>query len=174
MRFSLKTLLVSFTAIAVSIAGVRFANPVWGSCFYTVAFVLVLTGIVGALVRRGPARPFWIGFAVFGTGYFLLALVGEVALAQIVADFRQMRPEPKLPTTRLLTWAEPYLRSTPGMNPNTNLIRRGIIVPVANGDYIEVGHSILTVIFALVGGWVGWLFSRVRTAEEPEPRSVET
>jgi hypothetical protein len=164
MRFSLRMLLVLFTVVAVSVAGLLYANPAWAAFFYTTAFGFVLTGVVGAVVRHGPARGYWIGFAIFGGGYFALALIHENFLLRYAVD-RPMGQEPRLATSQLFLWAERYIhrnasgdRSTgfgPG-RPATFSMGGVSYVPASPTDYfVEVGHSILTLVLAVIGGWVG-------------------
>jgi hypothetical protein len=168
VRFSLKTLLVLFTAIPVAIAGLLYANMVWGALFYTTAFLLLLTGIVGAIVRQGRARAFWIGFAVFGMGYFCVALAGENGVARYQTNNMQSSFDPKLATSKLLIWSKPYLQQGAASNV-TPSSRAMFLSTIANDDYLIVGHSIFTVIVAMIGGWVGTLFSRVAASiREPE------
>jgi hypothetical protein len=168
MRFSLKTLLVLFTAIPVAIAGLLYANMVWGALFYTAAFIILLTGIVGAIVRQGEPRAFWIGFAVFGMGYFCVALAGENGISRYQTNNMQSRFDPKLATSKLLVWSKPYLQRGAASNL-TPASRAMFVSTIANDDYLIVGHSIFTVIIGMIGGWVGTLFSRVASRiSEPE------
>lgn len=160
MRFSLKTLLVLFTAIPVTIAGLLYANMVWAALFYTAAFTIVLAGIVGAIVRQGKPRSFWIGFAVFGLGYFCVALAGENGIVRYQANNTQSSFEPKLATSKLLIWSKPYLQQG-AVNRLTPASRAMFVSMMANDDYLIVGHSIFTMIMAMIGGWVGILFSQV-------------
>lgn len=166
MRFSLKTMLLLCTAIAVSVAGLLNANVAWAAFFYTAAFLGVLTGCVGALVSRGPARPFWVGFALFGGGYFGLALIGENSLARFTPD-RQQVQEPKLGTTQLFIWVHAQLQ--PKTNASVKLPPGAVAFSpygysfaanTPSGYFIEIGHAIFTLLFALLGGWIAMRFSR--------------
>jgi hypothetical protein len=153
MRFSLKVLLVAFTSVAVSFAGLIYANLPWASSFYTAAFVVVLTGVVGALVRPWPERGYWIGFALFAGGYFWLALVAEGSL-RFAGFQRGATLEPKLATTHLLLWSERSLRAE-------NSPRGAFGVNRGPTEYfLQVGHSIFTLLFALAGGKLGQWFAR--------------
>jgi hypothetical protein len=157
-------MLLLFTVVAVSFAGLLYANPAWAAFFYTTAFGFVLTGIVGAIVRRGQARAYWIGFAIFGGGYFALALINENFLLRFAVD-RPMGQEPRLATTQLLMRAERYIHRNAnpdraavfGPGRGTTLSMGGVtFVPASPTDFfVEVGHSILTLALAVIGGWVG-------------------
>lgn len=174
MRFSLKTMLVLFTAVAVSTAGLIYANILWAAFFYTVAFLAVLTGMVGALVRRGPMREFWIGFALFGGGYFALALVGENSLARFSSNLQQGAQPPKLATTQLLMWVDRTIRPEPTgssiRGPGGRIIVSGgmtFFQQTSSQYLVEIGHSIFTLALAFAGGWLGLFISRRPTADTP-------
>jgi hypothetical protein len=47
---------------------------------------MLCTSILGAFFRRGPDRAFWLGFAVFGWAYFVVALVFSLRLFPIVGS----------------------------------------------------------------------------------------
>jgi hypothetical protein len=182
LRFSLKTMLLLFTVVAVCIAGLVYSNIAWAAFFYTVAFVIVLTGIVGALVRRGPARAFWIGFALFGGGYFALALIGENSLARFGSDMRQGAQPPKLATTQVFIWAERYIHTDASNNSNTARFNPNLVFNSGGIAYyqltpsqyfVQIGHSIFTLIIALMGGWIGLQFSR-KPAADIEPNSSQS
>jgi hypothetical protein len=171
MRFSLKTLLIAFTVVAVSLLGLLNANLAWGAFFYTAAFVLVLSGIVGALVRPWPQRAYWIGFALFGGGYFWLALVAEGSLR--FAGPNGVVMEPNLATSHLLLSAQRYVskdyagsiadqRASRIVNARIRSAGGAFAVQRESSDYfLQVGHSIFTIVFALVGGALGsWFGSR--------------
>jgi hypothetical protein len=152
MRFSVKTLLKITAFVALSIAGLLYANAVWSAFFTTSVFFLILFAIVAAALRTSEARVFWFSAAVFGAGYFIFAVFVE----------RELHPEgkhrviirsgnswtshaPHLVTTHLLLWADSHLeRSLPTW-------RR----PAALREFVTIGHSIFTVIVAVAGGWLG-------------------
>lgn len=174
IRFSLKTMLVLFTAVAVSTAGLIYANILWAAFFYTVAFLAVLTGIVGALVRRGPMRAFWIGFALFGGGYFGLALIGENSLAQFASNLQRAAQPPKLATTQLLLWVDRAIHPEPsnssGRGSSGRIVVNGgmtFFQQTPSQYLVEIGHSIFTLALAFTGGWLGLFISRRPAADAP-------
>jgi len=153
MRFSLRFLLATFTVVAVSIAGLTYANLAWAALLYTAAFVLVLTGVVGATVRPWPKRGYWIGFALFGGGYFWLSLMAEGSL-RFAGTPRGATFEPNLATTHLMLWCERYLRTESSPRGTFGVVRG------PTEYFIQVGHSIFTLVFALAGGMLGQWFAR--------------
>lgn len=159
MRFSLKAMLAASSFIAVSVAGLKYANLHWSTFFYTGSFLLVLTAIVGALVCPWPTRAFWVGFAVFGGGYFWLAFMEDGQLKLTVRGTAESRP--RLATTRLLLWADQQLRPDPVIPAG---VRRAVFVGPRSVDayFVQVGNGIFTILLALVGGAAGKLFVRLR------------
>jgi hypothetical protein len=178
MRFSLKTLLIAFTGVAVSLVGLLNANLAWAAFFYTVAFVLVLSGIVGAIVRPWPQRGYWVGFALFGGGYFWLALVAEGSLR--FAGPNGVVLEPNLATSHLLLGAHRYVsqdfagsiadqRASRILNARIRSSGGAFAVQRTSSEYfLQVGHSIFTIVFALVGGALGSWFGRRDQLPAPE------
>ena len=84
MRFSLRTLLLAVPVVALGISGFVF-NLAWAtSLIYTFCVSAILLAVVGALFVRGQRRLFWVGFAVFGWGYWFFA-------------FEDQTPKPTVP-----------------------------------------------------------------------------
>lgn len=72
-RFSLAGLMGVTAVVATGCAALRFANALWASVVFTLAFAMLLLAPVGGLIGQPVVRPFWTGFAVFGWAYFLAA-----------------------------------------------------------------------------------------------------
>jgi hypothetical protein len=166
MRFSMKSMLATFVFVAVSFFGVLYANAFLATCFTTAAFLIVLCGILAAMLCVGRARAYWIGFAVFGAGYFLLAMFGERLIDPgsqsaiiVVESDNVVSAEPRLLTTEFLIWVEEYI---------------ALLVPSGNEPrpyehlvfFLTNGHAIFTILFALIGGAMGsWMGRRVVVAD---------
>jgi hypothetical protein len=185
MRFSLKSLLAATTLVALGCVGVLCANAIWSALFTTAAFLSVLFGIVAAMLRHGRARAFWIGFSVFGAGYFGLATFGErdaVSSVRSISRLLAQGPtrinesgvaEPRLATTAFLIWADRYLEPLREKPDPSNLIsaRDGTVLRVAsnqavalnligvNLDFVTIGHGLFTLALSVVGGLVGFWFA---------------
>lgn len=156
LRFSIKTLLAAFTVVAVCCAGLTFANNAWANFFYTAALTMVLVGVVAAVVRRGPTRAFWIGFAVFATGHFVMADREERYL--VLPGQYNINREPSLATTQLMLAARDWVASltTPARPRNPRAIYApqgpGIVqvggqatfYPDRPGNFVLIGNSIFT------------------------------
>ena len=72
-RFSLLHFLIVITLLAVGLGALASGSRLASSGAYTLFLGLIGLALAGALLVRGESRPFWIGFAVFGWMYFLLA-----------------------------------------------------------------------------------------------------
>ena len=159
MRFSLKSMLVAFAYIALSCMGLLYANRTWGACFFTGTLLLILLGIVAAFIRRGSAKAFWIGFAIFSGVYFWVAMFGEKLEPDAGGGVWH---EPKLVTSTILLLLDDAL-----MDGRLGSRKTTIIGAINDGSWrvtysfgaaaptLKVGHSIFTVVFGIVGGLLG-------------------
>jgi hypothetical protein len=58
---------------AVALAALRSGSDLWVSGVYTTALGVLGFATLGAVLRRGQARAYWIGFVFFGWSYLALA-----------------------------------------------------------------------------------------------------
>jgi hypothetical protein len=56
----------------VLFGSIRYASELWASALSTLLIVILLTAVICAILQRGSGRAGWLGFAVFGWGFFLL------------------------------------------------------------------------------------------------------
>ena len=143
-RFSLAQLMAMVLYLGLGFAALRNADRFWASATSTLGIVAISTALVGALVRRGRARPAWIGFAAFGWIYLLISTLPPRASGGL-----GFGPLPRPPD--LIEWGlanlQPYLRPVPsGQMWNSAFV----LTP-----YEQVVHSLGIVIFGSVGGVVG-------------------
>jgi hypothetical protein len=75
LRFTLAQLMAIVLAVAFGFAALRNADHFWADATYTLAIGSIAAALLGAIVRKGPARVPWIGYAVFGWTYVLLDLL---------------------------------------------------------------------------------------------------
>lgn len=97
-RFSLAGLMAAVLIVAVACAALRFASELWASATLTITVGVLLTAILGVVLREGRIRAFWLGFSVFGWAYLALAF------GWFSTNFTQ-----HLLTTKLLAYAHPKL-----------------------------------------------------------------
>ncbi len=74
VRVSVMGLMAVVGLFALEFAALRAGTQLWFSVVYTVTVVFLLFAVLTARYRRGVWGAFWFGFAVFGWGYFLLAI----------------------------------------------------------------------------------------------------
>jgi hypothetical protein len=68
-RITLAGLLLLIVFCGVAFAALAVASEEWACLTYTLALALFGLAAVGAVVRRGEPRTFWLGFAIFSGGY---------------------------------------------------------------------------------------------------------
>jgi hypothetical protein len=73
MTFSLRSFLLAVPVISLGVCGIVFALPWAASLTYTICMTVLLFAFVAAVFARDVRRLYWIGFLVFGWGYWFLA-----------------------------------------------------------------------------------------------------
>ncbi|MHC4400253.1 MAG: hypothetical protein ACYTG0_11300 [Planctomycetota bacterium] len=153
LQFSLRALLGLTLFVALGCAALLHATELVASLAYTAVVLLLLFAVVRGLFRGPSTRAFWLGFAVFGGGYFMGSFSGELA------------------TTKLLDLSWRAIRSAPS----------GVVLPVGpfrvpqpfgpppaddfyplRGHFATVGHSLFAVILAVIGGLLARHFDATR------------
>ena len=71
--FSMRHLLVGVLLVALSLAALQSDSAAVAGLVFTISLALLSLAIVGVASRRGRARVFWLGFAVFGWVYVFTA-----------------------------------------------------------------------------------------------------
>jgi len=158
MRFSLRYLFLITTLAAVACATLIFANPWWGAVCFTASVVLILASFVLAYAATDARRAFWIGFAVFGCGYWMAL---ELPIAHSASDSEwQAGSFNPLISARILDWTYrvilPNVRADePRVNPTSGK-QVGNWVSYPHGDdFGRVGHSMFDILAAFLGGLLG-------------------
>src|SRR5947209_4142181 len=93
-RISLARLMALVVVFAVGVAALRDASETWAGIVLLATLGFLAASILGVVYRSGGRRAWWLGFALFGWGYFALSFGLWFA-----TEFR-----PRLPTTRLLSY----------------------------------------------------------------------
>ena len=162
MRYSLQALLAGMAFVAVSCTGIIYANRYWATCFFTMAFVAILFGILAMVVSRGRHRAFWIGFVIFAGGYFWYATCAEQLHPIHDSGQGNYWKEPQLATSALLLWLDDLLaRAGQGARGTAvrGLYREGSYRVTYSGGpaahTLLIGHSIFAICVGFIGGWIG-------------------
>jgi hypothetical protein len=93
-QFSLGTLLLEMSWIALVCMALRSPSELWSALIFIVAFGSLLVAALCIVYRTGRTRAFAVGFVIFGVTYWLISLSDT---PEYIAS-----RQPRLPTTR---WA---------------------------------------------------------------------
>jgi hypothetical protein len=152
MRYSTKSLFLTFTLVAAGCAAIFYPNEYLITGFFTATLAILMFALAAAAVGRGTVRAYWIGFVVFGGVYFLAAFYGDLQ-----PNYRNEYTY-RLVTSELLTLVDGWLnelRAERGLNFSFTALH--VTLPI--------GHAVSTVLLGLLGGGVTeWLFRREKTA----------
>jgi hypothetical protein len=80
IRFPIAGLMLAVLVVAVALAALRNASETWAGVMFLITCGVLSLAIVGVVCRDGPQRAWWLGFALFGWGYLVLALWSTVNL----------------------------------------------------------------------------------------------
>lgn len=143
LRFSISRLMAFVLFIAVGL-GAAMAGA------FTFAVVVLSAATLCALLRHGPSRAFFLGCAVFGWASMLLAF----------GTGQEVRTS--LPTNRLIIrLCEAIYGPGPASFKTPDEAQHWITQTVESvNEAITVGHSLIALALALVGGIVMWLIAR--------------
>jgi len=190
-QFRLGTLLGSMFWVGLACAALAMPTPFWAATILCLAIVSLLASILVAIYRTAGARAFAVGFLVFGGGY--LAFV-----AGLDHGLRRYDTQAAMPTSRACSWAyiathaqnrqsrtvqvsnfappAPSDPFGPGPTVAPTITTRVMAVPVHNDeDFIEISHSVLSMLLGFVGGIFAWFLYTTRrddAAVEREPSTL--
>lgn len=71
-RISIAQILALMIPVAVGLAALANPSAFWEGTIFALTMILLFTAIVGVIYRNGGDRAFWLGFSVFGWGFYLL------------------------------------------------------------------------------------------------------
>ena len=98
LRFSIAGLMVVVLVAAIGLAAWRDPTETWNGVVFLLTCGVLTLAVVGVLCRGGAKQIWWLGFALFGWGYFALVFSYPHELL------------PRLPTSALLGVAVPNFR----------------------------------------------------------------
>ena len=134
--------------LAVGLVAMKVATETMMRAAFAFGLLTLLIGTLGAIVRRRGA---WIGFALFGWAYTLVALLTPIQDV-IEAELRVSEP-----IEYLIDWLHP---EPPGTGDEPRIM--GPYGQVRHPDWVlarrygaEIGHVIAALIFACLGAIVG-------------------
>lgn len=181
LRFSIRQLLLCTAVIALGCVALRSAKPTWVAAMLAFTLLVLATAALFAVFRQGADRAQWIGFAVFGWLYWVLLMFGQLdGPGQLENPFWPRN----FATAKLSAWLYDRLYSEPqhyGMGGAGSMIgpMSGMggmpgsgSVPAMTGpskaDFINVAHSLWTLLLAACGGWLArWIYATGPAAKKP-------
>jgi hypothetical protein len=158
LRFSIAQMMASVLLAGFGFAALRNADAIWASASYTLAIVVIATALVGALVRKGPTRATWTGFAVFGWCYFLVVHLPDWGSGGF--GFGPIY-KPVLLIESGITSLQPYIKPIPP----------GVSGGEAAGNFLQpyeqVSFSLGILLFGLVGAIIGHFLAAKDDRRDP-------
>jgi hypothetical protein len=113
---------------SLAMTALRWGSETWaGATFLAVCGAMTLA-VVGAVYRTGPGRAWWLGFALFGAGYLVLAFWPDRSWS--------------LPTDAFLS----------SLVPRANIAPFTSCMGGPGFAYLQVGHSLFGLGAAVLGG----------------------
>lgn len=165
-RFTIAGLLGLVLVFALGLAAIRQASVLWTAGAATITLALLLTAVVGTIWLRGPDQAYWGGFALFGWSYVILAnwdWVGGQFGHDLTSGFGDLA-DLAIPVPRLTT------NTMPGDAMDQMATRS-----VKLGNFVQIGRSLITLIFALLGGFIARTFAdRTESARREQLRPETT
>ncbi len=165
-RLSIAGMLGYVALVAYWLAAIRSSSVLWTRLAATFTLAALLTSVLGAILSRGLARSFWLGFALFGWVYLGMVagdwfggfgqdLCGGLSdLAELVIP-----PVPDLRYWPVQTLSESAYKAL-------SFERREKIV-----NFVGIGRMGLSLLFAMVGGLIGrWFAARRETSQPNRPQ----
>ncbi len=71
-RYTIKGLMIVIALVGTSVAALVRPNQGWALVLPSLFLTLLLTALLGVLLKRGSRRAFWVGVTVFGWAYMAL------------------------------------------------------------------------------------------------------
>jgi hypothetical protein len=119
MRISLRELMLVVAAVAVGMAGLKYASSGMLPVVQAMTGVILLAMLVRAIVDRGRGQAFAIGFLISGLGYALVAHFSDRLLPATTWPVYERKITSSFPPTQLWLRLCPSLATYRWINTNT-------------------------------------------------------
>jgi hypothetical protein len=73
LQISIAQLLAIMVPLAVGLAAIANPTPFWEASIFALTLLMLFTAVVAAIYRTNGARAFWLGFSLFGWGFYALS-----------------------------------------------------------------------------------------------------
>ena len=84
VRFSIAALMAAVLIVALGLAAMRNFSATWAGVTFLVTCAVLCLAVVGIVCDGDARRAWWLGFALFGWGYLVLAFWSSVELPTMV------------------------------------------------------------------------------------------
>jgi hypothetical protein len=199
VRFTIANIVLAVAFVAVAIAALKEPTDWWDCGLFSLTLASLLLSTLMAVHRTGQARAFWMGFSLFGMAYLVASLVPPVETRLITTKGLYYLEAKK--QGRDMTQVKLFIRQSGDANLASNgysvtfmnqpvavrstrpsagatSLSLGTLVVGPGGtpeDFVRVGHSLIALLLAFVGGHVSRLLhasdSEAGTTGRPEPVS---
>jgi hypothetical protein len=175
-RTTIAGLIVIVTLVAVALAALRAADDAWDVGTFGLTLLILLASVLLAVHRRGRRRAYWLGFSLFGWAYLAMSLVPSVEARLPTSKglaFLDSQVPGRVRTfafTVSLNGQPPPPGSSVAFSPSGGTLAAasqgsvrfwdattGMLLSGPGGtteNFVRIGHSLLAVVFGLVGGWL--------------------
>jgi hypothetical protein len=172
-QYSIASVLGLVLFLAVACAALRQADELWDSAVFSLTVVVLVTSVLLTIQRTGRRRAFWLGSALFGWMYLIASLIPAVE-SRLLTTKGLVYLDSKIPgrvaTLKLALGSSAFspdgqrlVADQQGMvriwNVSTGRLLAGL--SATSEDFVRIGHSLMVLIVAFVGGRVSrWLRAR--------------
>jgi energy-coupling factor transporter transmembrane protein EcfT len=160
--------LFGLTAIAaIACVALVFATAWWAAVAFTASIVLLLASLVFCFAATGDRRWYWIGFAIFGWGYWIVLSLPLLSFEGTLGQWQLGGS--RLVSEKILEWvyfhALPLVHAEPQIDRRTGEVLNGSRYPNST-DFMRVGHSLADLMVAVFGGLLGRIaYRRFRSGQ---------
>ncbi len=191
-RFNIAGLLGFILVCGVAFAALKVASDLWESGVFTLTLVVLLVSLLLAIHRTGASRAFWVGFAIFGLSYLGLSLVPPIEARLITAKgltFLHSKLPGQVPEGPILFTLSTTGSGSPGQPTKTVSFTATNDTRTTSGqafyrmwdtstgkliggwgssteNFVMIGHSLLALLLACVGGLISQNLSRTSSPTE--------
>jgi hypothetical protein len=195
-RFTISSLLILVLFLGIGFAALREANDLWDSGVLTLTIGALLVSVLLAIHRSEKRRAYWVGFALFGWGYLGLTSIPSIE-SRLLTTKALACLDSKVPGRPTVitgqAWGGPVTISNQNVqafafSPQGNVVastsptvwriwnaNTGGFLGGGSGtteNFLRVGHSLLALITAWLGGRLSRSLAGVSRIAVPVPTSL--
>ena len=172
--YTIRSLLGVVLFVAIAVAALRASTDAWDSGTLGLDLLILLTAVLLAVHRTDRRRAYWLGFALFGWAYLVASLIPPIgsrlpttkgltfidskipgrqrawATAAGIHHTAGTNPVQTVAFSPKATLASSSQGSHPGLGLTTGKLLTGPFATTEN--FLRIGHSLLALLLAFVGG----------------------